>query len=849
MKDLKNYTDLLQQIDDMAGDKTNRELAQDLGKQLTKTVKIDPVEALRGPIQTAADKERLLQEFTQNLRNAFPADIEETTRTQNLMDKARQAGKQVAKAPSTEQLTKNLPTNVGPGKKLAQETEEEILERIMKAAKITGKVGAKGLSKALGALMVLDQPSVQAADDLAEIKMMNNAENIKKALEMSKEFGGQNYQDGGMPKDAQEKLLQFRELLQEQERQKILDEVSKSKRSKYPSEFFQDDLYQPKQEFDPNKFTFRDADEARDLVPTSAQNEYPKGFQQDDVFNQRKNDIKNFTFRDADTPTEMVKSSGNKVLKTNSLPDIDAKVAKKITKKMGKEGLKKIAKYAAVAGMSLTGVIGAIASALDQEDLNPGEDDQFIQRALMQQLTDSGYKDALKLSQQFGNIDKDALDLMGERKKVKQISVEDFNKVAQLLNTKTPKKENIEKKQDNILTTKSQENTKEQPKSEIPQDIKDPMGPPVVQENSDQKAAPKEKSLREQLLEQYLQGINKQPEVSPEDQKALENARTMDGLAGLLNTLDTAFAQASAANPNAIIQPVKGAQFKGGREDRLQKQQEQARKLAQEAEQNRLKGLLGVSKEERISENMDKQLEIAKERLKSQKDLQKRKENLELKKAELKLKLQNAKSDKDRNKLIEKYTRDIRNDVTKGEKGKLFGAYTTANRVATIVDKFRQNPTGFTDYAALMNALKMLQGDDSVVREAEMRLGQEAQGLFNRMKNFPKKITSGQTLDDKMRKDIIDAAVIMSNSGKEAYIKSIQPDLNHAKELGIPLSKIIGEDLNTKQIIKKSLKDKKTGKEFLNNVTIKRKRDGKQITLSRDKAQKYLKSPDFEEVK
>lgn len=133
---------------------------------------------------------------------------------------------------------------------------------------------------------------------------------------------------------------------------------------------------------------------------------------------------------------------------------------------------------------------------------------------------------------------------------------------------------------------------------------------------------------------------------------------------------------------------------------------------------------------------------------------------------------------------------NLRKETTQGEMGKLYANYQQAVRAEKSLSDFAKNPTGYTDYGTLMLALKTLQGDQSVVREAEIRLGRNATDLFTKATNAIQRGIDGKSLKDKQRQDMIQAIQILGQAAKGQYITATRPIYEQAKRRELPLTNI-----------------------------------------------------------
>jgi len=135
----------------------------------------------------------------------------------------------------------------------------------------------------------------------------------------------------------------------------------------------------------------------------------------------------------------------------------------------------------------------------------------------------------------------------------------------------------------------------------------------------------------------------------------------------------------------------------------------------------------------------------------------------------------------------------MRQEAKAGQLGKLYESFTQAQKTQEALAKFAQNPNGYTDYGTLMGGLKSLQGDSSVVREAEITLGKNATSLFNKAANALSQAIDGTSLRAEQRKDITDALSVLSAAGKTKYLQAAKPIYNEAVAKKLPLNQIFDQ--------------------------------------------------------
>lgn len=182
-------------------------------------------------------------------------------------------------------------------------------------------------------------------------------------------------------------------------------------------------------------------------------------------------------------------------------------------------------------------------------------------------------------------------------------------------------------------------------------------------------------------------------------------------------------------------------------------------------------------------ENREARKEEAKERQKER--------NLILagKKEEAKTKVQTKEDEKK-----EADARLYRQEAHSGEHGKKYQLYSNAATFEENARQFSKNPNGFTDYGTLMGGLKSLQGDTSVVREAEIKLGMKATSLPNKINNWLSSLESGKMLQPEQRKQIADALSVMKETYRRSYQQSVKPIYNQAKRRGLEMESVFNPE-------------------------------------------------------
>lgn len=135
----------------------------------------------------------------------------------------------------------------------------------------------------------------------------------------------------------------------------------------------------------------------------------------------------------------------------------------------------------------------------------------------------------------------------------------------------------------------------------------------------------------------------------------------------------------------------------------------------------------------------------------------------------------------------------LRGESTKGQLGKLYENLKLADSASAAIDEFAKNPSGYTDYGTLMLALKTLQGDTSVVKEAEMRMGRNAASLFTKAQNYVDRAANGESLQPKQRQEILKALKGLQGIRRDQYAKAARPIYEQAKRQNLPMNEVFSD--------------------------------------------------------
>jgi hypothetical protein len=143
-----------------------------------------------------------------------------------------------------------------------------------------------------------------------------------------------------------------------------------------------------------------------------------------------------------------------------------------------------------------------------------------------------------------------------------------------------------------------------------------------------------------------------------------------------------------------------------------------------------------------------------------------------------------------------KFVQGLRKEATTGVLGKQYATYSTGQRMGSALEEFSKNPSGYKDYATLMGGLKSLQGDESVVREAEVRLGMSATSAIDAAYNHLQKLATGRMLTENQRKEMVNTIKTLTDASRTQYMHSVKPILEQAQMEGIDPELILSGSLS-----------------------------------------------------
>lgn len=122
------------------------------------------------------------------------------------------------------------------------------------------------------------------------------------------------------------------------------------------------------------------------------------------------------------------------------------------------------------------------------------------------------------------------------------------------------------------------------------------------------------------------------------------------------------------------------------------------------------------------------------------------------------------------------FIKDARNFATTGEMGKIRTRLVKAENSIELFDKYSKgSPTGAKDLAGFFGFMKGVQQDDSVIREAEARLGLSLGSLSSRMQGQLAKFFRGEMFAPEQRQQMLEVLKIQADQLKREYTDGLKP--------------------------------------------------------------------------
>lgn len=196
---------------------------------------------------------------------------------------------------------------------------------------------------------------------------------------------------------------------------------------------------------------------------------------------------------------------------------------------------------------------------------------------------------------------------------------------------------------------------------------------------------------------------------------------------------------------------------------------------------------------------------------------------------------------------IEELTQSFRKELTGGNLGKMYNAVMAANRAKMLIEDARRDPNGFKDFGILLNTLRALQGDDSVIRGPELKMGQEVGSILDRIEGPIRRLKSGETLTARQREMLSEASDSLIGAAKRQAGVMFGPTLTQADELGIPRRKLIGTNLLDDTEVK-DVSSSTSKKATSATVNVKNKLTGEVLPIPQEAAKKLIMNSNFQIV-
>jgi len=122
------------------------------------------------------------------------------------------------------------------------------------------------------------------------------------------------------------------------------------------------------------------------------------------------------------------------------------------------------------------------------------------------------------------------------------------------------------------------------------------------------------------------------------------------------------------------------------------------------------------------------------------------------------------------------FIKDARRFATTGDIGKVRGRLIKAENSIELFDKYSKgSPTGAKDLAGFFGFMKGVQQDDSVIREAEARLGLSLGSLSSRVKGQLARFFRGEMFSPEQRRQMLEVLEIQASQLKKEYTSELKP--------------------------------------------------------------------------
>jgi len=136
----------------------------------------------------------------------------------------------------------------------------------------------------------------------------------------------------------------------------------------------------------------------------------------------------------------------------------------------------------------------------------------------------------------------------------------------------------------------------------------------------------------------------------------------------------------------------------------------------------------------------------------------------------------------------------LRKSATSGAFGKAFSYASNFERFRIKLKTMLNSKSPYDHYNILLEAAKMLQGDNSVVRDPEMRAFMSSTNFENTLRNWVNNWTHGTKFEPTQIRDLYGTIQKGSSVSARQYKKMIRPILNAADKIGVPHENVYSKD-------------------------------------------------------
>lgn len=179
--------------------------------------------------------------------------------------------------------------------------------------------------------------------------------------------------------------------------------------------------------------------------------------------------------------------------------------------------------------------------------------------------------------------------------------------------------------------------------------------------------------------------------------------------------------------------------------------------------------------------------------------------------------------------------------------GKPYAGMVKMQNALRRLEEASKHPSGIKDVGALYEMVKMFD-PESVVREGEISLTKQASGVWDQLNTLMSKVSKDpRVLNQSVINQMRDYAKFIAADAKGSYRMTIDPVLKQAAKRGISKDEFglidpLYDDSSAEKPVTLPVSNS-------SEVVIRSKSTGSTVKMPREKADKFLKDPNFEEVK